>query len=770
VPLAQHRFLWIAAGGLVLALVATAADWFSALPEGITPRYVGRQSCLACHAEQGQRWTGSDHDLAMDLATPLTVLGNFDDQKLTHFGITSRMFREGERYFVTTEGPTGKLETFPIKYTFGVRPLQQYMVEFPDGRVQVLSIAWDTAGKRWFDLHPDERIPPDDWLHWTKAGQNWNYMCAECHSTNVAKNYDLKTDTYHTTFSEIDVSCEACHGPGSLHIELANAKSLFWDRRYGYGLPELKGKSSHAELQVCARCHSRRRIVHGDYRPGREFLDYYEPEVLDGDLYYPDGQILEEVYEHGSFLQSRMHREGVRCTDCHDAHSTRLRLPGNQLCTRCHVAGKYDGPTHHHHPLGTKGTQCVECHMPTRTYMVVDPRRDHSLRVPRPDLTVELGTPNACQSCHAKKTPEWARDAVIAWYGPTRRQEPGYAAAIAAGRAGKPDGEPALVKLARSKTSPDQSKNVPAIVRASAVALLGRYSSAAGQEAIETALGDGEPLVRVAAVRQVDRQPQLSDAEAARLRHLLVPMLADRVRLVRTEAARVLSRVGPEQLTTAELSQLNAVLDEWRAGLEATIDDAGAHLAFGMVDANQGHVEPARDEYRIAMRLHPTPLQAVQARVQLGHLENEQGHNGEAERLFREIIQLEPKWDEGHFSLGLLLAEDEGRLAEAADALGKAVELSPAQPRMQYNYGLALQKLGRPREAEGALSAAVRLEPQSTEFLYALTLLYAQEQRWDRALECGQRLVRLDPRRSEFFAGLKRQAARPPRAGPERPK
>ncbi len=432
-----------------LAAAAVAGDWWIAEPPDAPRTYVGRQTCAQCHQQQLKEWTGSHHDLAMDLATPETVLGNFDDQEFTHYGVTSRMFREGDKYLITTDGKAGELETFEIKYTFGVDPLQQYMVEFPDGRVQVLSIAWDTQKKQWFHLYPNEKIPADDVLHWTAPAQNWNYMCAECHSTNLEKNYDLKTNTYHTTFSEIDVSCEACHGPASLHVKLANQTSLFWDRIHGYGLTKLKGKEfpwrrssrnrtprsswrpAPAAIRGGASCTP-------DYHPGRDFMDYYEVELLDGDLYHVDGQIRDEVYEYGSFTQSLMHRKGVRCSHCHDPHTARLRAEGNQLCGKCHTPAKYDTPTHHHHKLDTKAAQCVECHMPETTYMVVDPRRDHSIRVPRPDLTVQVGAPNACNGCHEHKsqTAEWARDKIIDWYGPKRREDPHYALA----HRGRPNG------------------------------------------------------------------------------------------------------------------------------------------------------------------------------------------------------------------------------------------------------------------------------------------------------------------------------------------
>ncbi|MFH1264437.1 MAG: multiheme c-type cytochrome, partial [Planctomycetota bacterium] len=279
-----------------------AVDWWTCLPEGEaeSATYVGREVCGRCHEKELREWTGSDHDLAMDHATSETVLGNFDDQEFTHFAVTSKMFRRDGEFFITTDGGDGQMQTFPIKYTFGFRPLQQYLVEFPDGRVQCLPITWDTENERWYHLYPGEPIPHDDVLHWTRPLQNWNYMCAECHSTNLQKNYSLADNAYHTTFSEIDVSCETCHGPGSLHVELADAWGVFWDRRYGYGLPRLKAPDPRVEIETCAPCHSRRRIVFPGSRPGRKLLDHYLPEVLDNNLYYADGQVLEEDYVYGS--------------------------------------------------------------------------------------------------------------------------------------------------------------------------------------------------------------------------------------------------------------------------------------------------------------------------------------------------------------------------------------------------------------------------------------------------------------------------------------
>src|SRR5262245_58627642 len=462
----------------------------------------------------------------MDRATESSVLGDFRDAELTHHGITSRMFRRDGRFFVNTEGPDGKLADFEVTYVFGVDPLQQYMVEFdrpadmPENeisRLQVLRISWDSRNKRWFHLDPPdvkERLDPSDELHWTGLAQRWNHMCADCHSTNLQKNFDVAEARYHTTFSEIDVSCEACHGPGSLHVQLATSKSLFWDRKRGYALAKLKDPANNQlQIQACAPCHSRRRIVATGYTAGCNYYNYFQNEVLSPSAYHADGQILDEVYEYTSFMESKMYHKNIRCTDCHDPHTARLKHEKNQVCTSCHQhqPGKYDGEIHHRHRMNSTGAQCVECHMPQTTYMDVDPRRDHSLRVPRPDLSVQYGTPNACTRCHVRdevlpgdKEPRasgqgaegqdlrkliareelkeyanwltaarrgdravkarleqvdrWADATLDKWYGANRKKEPHFATALHAARQMTPDASEKLRKLLADRNQPEVAR------------------------------------------------------------------------------------------------------------------------------------------------------------------------------------------------------------------------------------------------------------------------------------------------------------------------
>jgi len=358
-------------------------------------QFVGRSVCADCHADQVALWSGSHHDLAMQPATVETVLGDFDNVSLTHYGVQSSFYRKDDKFMVRTEGADGKLQDYEIKYTFGVDPLQQYLIEFPGGRMQALSLAWDArskeqGGQRWFHLYPDEKIAHDDELHWTRPSQNWNSMCAECHSTRLEKNYDPLNKTFETSWSEINVSCEACHGPGSDHVGWANHKpgweKLDANKGLVISLDERKGvqwktdsengsvsrsqpRSGDKEIEMCARCHSRRSPISKDYAHGEPLLDHYLPRLLDEGMYFADGQMDDEVYVYGSFLQSKMFHAGVTCSDCHEPHSLALRAPGNGVCLQCHTAKKYNAKSHHFHTTGSAGASCAECHMPPKTYM-----------------------------------------------------------------------------------------------------------------------------------------------------------------------------------------------------------------------------------------------------------------------------------------------------------------------------------------------------------------------------------------------------------------
>jgi len=702
---------WLVALGLVAVAVGLPAwDWYDALPEGIEAEYVGRDSCIRCHQEEFQRWENSDHDMAMDFATPEFVLGDFDDTQLEHHGITSRMSRRGDEYFVETEGPDGEITEFSVKYVYGVRPLQQYLTELEGGRVQVLPVTWDTEEKRWFYANPDAPFGPGDPLHWTGSAQNWNHMCADCHSTNFKKNYDVKTNIHHYSYSEMDVSCEACHGPGSLHIELAESKSLFWDRNYGYGLVNLKEKSPRKQLETCAPCHSRRSRLADGFKPGDFYSDYYSLALLDENLYHADGQINDEVYVYGSFMQSLMYRKDVRCTDCHDPHTTRIKFEGNKLCAQCHLPAKFDTPVHHHHKVGSQGAQCVECHMPSKKYMVVDPRRDHSIRIPRPDLTVKIGTPNACNNCHNKpdETAEWAAEKVVEWYGPKRKYDPHFGEILAAGREGQPEAKEALVDLT-------SSKDVGPIVQATAASLLAtRYPHREIRGDMEKMLDSRNELVRAAILSAFENWPINSPSDFDAVHDWLAPKFRDSRRLVRTEAGRVSLRIPQNVFNQDDIPVMEKAVEEYKRSILLNADQAGAHMTLGVLYSNMGDTSAAMHAYRTAMKLDS---EVAGPRSNLAQMLESQGKADEARRL----------------------REEEAVLLE------RDAELLPDQGILHYRLGLLHYVLGNQEKAIASLKKAVEAEPRSTEFLTALTLLYEKYQLWSEALEAAKDLVRISP-------------------------
>lgn len=559
----------------------------------------------------------------MAAADESSVVGDFDGSVFEEGGARSRFFRRNGRYFVHTEGPEGERRDFEVAYTFGFEPLQQYLVPFSRGRLQCLPIAWDVERARWIHLYPGAVIPPGDWLHWTRPGQNWNGMCAECHSTHLQKRYDAETRSFETTWSEIDVSCEACHGPGSRHVSWAQSASRLRSETNDYGLVlPLGDLDARREVERCSPCHSRRTLL-GEYDPAQpDLLDNFVPALLREGLYYADGQILDEVYVYGSFAQSEMYRQGVRCSDCHDVHSLELLEAGNGLCLRCHEGEAYDSIDHHFHQKTGRGTLCTQCHMPERRYMIVDPRGDHSFRVPRPDLTLAIGTPNACSQtgCHEDRPVDWLVDAYETWYGLAR--EPHYGTVLAAGREGRPDAVPALVRLAADRSS-------PSIVRATALSILGAFPEAQTAAVFERAFLDGESLVRYAAV---EHWSPPSPEQAAKL---LAPLLSDRVRAVRILAAARLAGPAEKLLGKQQKDAFEKSLLEYRDAMEYSLDFPFAGLNLGNLYVRRG--EPGRAESYLERALE-IDEHFYPAKLSLAELYATTGRIREAEGLFREVL------------------------------------------------------------------------------------------------------------------------------------
>jgi len=711
--------------------------------------FTGSDACKTCHEQEYANWRGSHHDLAMQLPTAETVLGDFDDATFTYNGVTTRFFREGEKFMVRTDGEDGELRDFEVAYVFGVYPLQQYLLPLSRGRLQALTVAWDSrpaaeGGQRWYHLYPDEAIDYRDPLHWTGPYHNWNTRCAECHSTDLKKNYDAATHSFATTFEELDVGCEACHGPGERHLTLA-AEGDVGKAPHGGFPTDLAQRGewafpqdgaiakrrepiqSRAQIDACGRCHARRGTL-GDYHYGANLLDTHRPSLPMAPLYYHDGQIRDEVYVWGSFLQSKMHQAGVVCSNCHEPHSLALRAPGNGVCAQCHQSATYDNESHHHHPAGSSGALCANCHMPETTYMGVDPRRDHSMRVPRPDLTVVMGVPNACTACHAEQDGQWAVDALRKWG--IEFRDTGSHRARAFQRIGEGDRRavPVLGELARDAAAAP-------IWRASAIEALGPVG---GREAMQNAamlLYDDDPLLRTSTVRSLQFLPLHQRLQ------LLQPLVDDPVTAVRMEVAESLAGVPLDQIPPEQATQLRALFDEYLAIQRQHADMPSVQLQVGVFHVNRGNAPAAEAAYREALSLN---RQLIPAYLNLADLLRSQGREEEARQLLLSALEAVPDNGPALHSLGLL--ETRGNRPEKAlEYLGRAAELESEGTRHRFVYAIALHDLGRPRDAVSQLQALLREVPRNEDVLLALANYSAELGERDTALDYARRLTEIAP-------------------------
>ncbi len=700
--------------------------------------FVGSAACQSCHAREVAEWGRSHHRAAMAVASDSTVLGDFTGRSLRVGTTTNSFFKQDGKFFVHTDGADGKLADYEIKYTFGVYPLQQYLIAMRGGRLQAFTIAWDArpsrdGGQRWFPLYPDSRSS-DDELHWARTAMNWNYMCADCHSTAVRKNYDASSDAFQTRWSEISVGCEACHGPGSRHLAWAATRQpgrTSHDSTMGLTarLDERRGVTwtvsastgnatrSHArttdrELQVCAQCHSRRRHIADGYVAGASFYDFYRPALLTSPLYHADGQQDGEVYEWGSFLQSRMNAHGVTCSDCHEPHSGKLRAPGSEVCARCHSSAKYASRNHDRHLAEAGRPTCLSCHMPSATYMQVDARRDHSFRIPRPDLTIRLGTPNPCTGCHVDRPARWAATQVTVWRnGDTSAigfQR--FAPAFALAESGVADASRLLGDVVRDSTQ-------PAIARATALAQYPARDDRESLEVLALGLNDVDPIVRLGALQGVGRLP------AERGAALAAPLLLDTATAIRAEASRL--HVGVAFQSSAQQSAFEQAWREYVAIQEYNADRADARTNLGLFYAARGDLSRAEAEMRAAIRLDPffPPAYANLADVfrALGP-----ARDADAEQTLRAGLSRAPSNAALRHALGLALVRL-NRKSEALVEFRRASQLEPGNTRFGYVFAVALNSAGQIKESIAELDRVLALDPGDRDVLSAL-VAYHQAQ------------------------------------------
>lgn len=702
--------------------------------------YAGSASCRECHEEAYALWEQSNHGLAERPLSPERDRDAFDPpHSFRHGTQQSSVWFAGTNFLVSTRGLSGSNEVHAAARVIGHDPLRQFLVPFPGGRLQTLEASYDPHRREWFNVYGDEDRQPGEWGHWTGRGMNWNTMCAGCHNVRVRKNYTADTDAYHTAMVEPGVGCESCHGPLRPHVE--------WRKQYPDKTlkdPTIPLVTTNQMLSACASCHARRTELTGDFTVGDSFFDHHSLVIVDeSDTYYADGQVRDEDYEFAAFLGSRMGHAGVVCQDCHDPHSMKPRLPGNWLCQRCHNGSYPNAPviepvSHSRHKvfgydtngvpqevdllaydprrLTETGGECVGCHMPVTPYMQRHPRHDHGFTIPDPQLTRELGIPNACNRCHADKTVDWAVEATERWYGSKmERASRRRTRVVAAARNGTPAAGAPLLTLLQTETN--------AFWQAVAAGLLEPWlGEAPVRQELRRQLDHPHPLVRERAVQTLAPLVATDRSVAP----ALVARLEDPVRVVRLAAAWALrdrldltSRPGRE---LRHLLELNADQPtgqmQWAAFHAAREDLPQALAAYAKAVSWDPNSPPIRHDYAVALSL------AGQTREAVSQLETAR--------------RLAPREAEYAYKLGLAWSEA-GDVAAAGRALEQAVQLEPRHARAWYNLGLARHALGRPEAALEALVTGESVAPGDARIPYARATVLAQLGRMEEARAAATR-------------------------------
>lgn len=702
----------------------------------VEPSYVGASTCIECHKKEFEDWKGSDHDLAMDTASNSSVIGNFNNAEIKRGDQIHQAYKKGDDFFVWTDGDDGKMKEYQVKYTFGYYPLQQYLVELEESRLQTLALTWNSLDSNWYymadSVYKDMSVNHENWLHWTNQSQNWNSMCADCHSTNLQMGYDIEKNSYHTTYSEIDVSCEACHGPASEHLKWADKPIYLRSSAVNWGLSvQTSNIDNETYVNLCARCHSRRSSF-TDYEPHNQSIYNHMLPVLPVEpLYHIDGQILEEDYVFASFTQSKMFMNDVKCNDCHNVHSGKLILDGNALCLQCHQADTYDTPLHHFHK-GTgepgegltssaglffdvgSGAECINCHMHGQNYMGVDYRRDHSFRIPRPDLTEKLGSPNACNQCHTQKSASWSQEYIEKWYGSSRPYQ--YGEAFHDANIEKEGSDAQLRKMMSEELYPMN-------IRVAAMMYIGDQSIAENKEAIYLALQHIHPLMRIYAIRKLIVY-NADDLDK------LFPLLYDETRAVRIELASKLGTVPGEYIPEKYKKPFENISQEYLDMLVYNGDFPVGKYNLGNYYYNHSDFENA-EKYFLKALEQDEELHEI--KTNLAVLYSSMGQPAKSEILLKDYLQHNPKNYSTYYNLGLILAENK-KYEESLEYLIIASENMPYNSRVDYNIAMMYEFFKDLEKTEFYLKKAIEKDPNQDNYSN-LYQFYTRTQQTAKALK-----------------------------------
>jgi Flp pilus assembly protein TadD len=618
---------------------------------------------------------------------------------------------------VLEKGPDGERK-FPIMHVMGGKNVYYLLTPMARGRLQVLPLAYDVHKKRWYDMaasgvrhFPDRR---DEALDWTDRMFAFNTTCFNCHVTELATNYDLATDTYHTTWAEPGISCESCHGPGTEHIR-AMVEAGNMHKVKDIKLIRAKDFTASQTNDMCATCHAKLVPLSLSFRPGDKFFDHFDLITLDHFDFYPDGRDLGENYTYTSWLLSPCAQSGkLDCNHCHTP-SGRMRFEGeksNQTCMPCHEKEVKRPEEHGHHKAGSKGNECIACHMPMTRFAAMG-RSDHSMRPPTPATTIAFQSPNACNMCHADHDAAWADGWVRKWY------KNDYQAEVLR--------RAELIDLARKrqwKRLPEmlaelKKKDGNEVYKTSLVRLLHGCEDQSKWPVLVTLLQAPSPLLRssAASVLAEHLTPQVVEA--------LLAAAGDPSRLVRIRTAMSLAALPPQSVKDPQLrANLEQANRDFTTAMQARPDDWAMHANLGNFYMERRDFAAAASCFETATKLEPRQIgPMVNASLAYSNMDR----SDKAEQSLRRALKMEPNSAAANFNLGLLLGE-QGHLPEAEQALRTALKTDPQMAGAAFNLGVLLGDKNLD-EALAWCQKAHELRP--TDPKYAHTLAFYKRKKGD---------------------------------------
>lgn len=743
--------------------------------------YSGSSSCRKCHESFYELWAPSHHGLAMQPYTPEFARGQLtphtDPVKIGAFSY--RAYIGQQQGFVLEQGPDGA-KKYPIVHVLGGKNVYYFLTPYERGRLQTLPVAYEVHEKAWYDTAASgvRHFPgreQDEAVHWTDPLYTFNTSCYGCHVSQMSTNYDLKTDTYNTTWAEPGINCETCHGPADEHVKLYEQAAQDGQKPDKLGLISTHVFSPEQMNSMCNSCHAKMSVITPSFTPGDRYFDHYDLITLENPDFYPDGRDLGENYTMTSWRMSPCVKDGkMDCMHCHTS-SGRYRFSepenANGACLPCHQGNVDNWAAHSHHEPGAGAPQCIDCHMPMTAFAHMN-RTDHSMRPPVPAATLKYKSPNACNLCHEDKDAAWAQKQVTDW-GMTARQGPYLQLAEYVDQARRGNWKQ-LDSILDYVQTPERDE----IIAGSLLRLLRTCASPKKWPVLISVLeNDHLPFVRTCAAETLDGHTTDRAVQA------LLKATTDPYRLVRVRAASSLARVPRDGLEKAQRRDLGQATTELIEGLHARPDDYAAHFNLGNFYMAQRNLNSALGAYQTSIKLRPDYLashvnvafvhnaqgqnrQAEQsfqqalaldpnnliAQTNLAMLLGEMGRMDAAEKAFRRVMVLDPNSATGAFNLGVILAGKQPR--QALKWAKKAYELGPEEPKYAYTYAFYLREQGDARRAIQVLNRMVdRKIPYPDAYMLLASIFETQGISWEarRVYEQAARLTGLTPQERMFF-------------------